>query len=418
VTGGRDGGPRRPDVLPGVDPTPGPPPASLRAGASRQGAALASVLGGFAAFYAGLPEGRRADFLFGNPQEPAPLRYVEAIRTAALPEDPERYAYTQSLPEAVRAVAAGLRERFGVAFEPEDVAMTNGNFAGLSVVLRAIADPGDAVVYVSPPWFFYEPLIVAAGMRPVRVVAPPPSFDLDVDAVAAAVGPEVRAVIVNSPHNPTGRIYPAGALDDLAAALEEASARQDRPVYLISDEAYDRIVFDGQAFPTPVARYPFSFLLYTYAKTLLSPGTRLGYVAMPPTMPGREGLREALLLAQIATGWAYPSSIFQHAVPELERMDAGIERLQARRDLVCGALRDQGYELLVPEGTFYVMVRSPDPDDRAFCEGLAREDVWVLPGSMFEAPGWFRISLTGNDDMVAYALPRFEAAIRGLRAGR
>ena len=414
MTGGRGGGSRRREDVPGTDRAP--TRAALRAGPSRQGEALGSVLGGFAAFFAGLPERRRADLLFGNPQELAPLGYVEAIRSAALPEDPERYAYTQSLPAAVRAVADGLRGRSGVAFEPEDVTMTNGNFAGLSAVLRAIADPGDAVVYVSPPWFFYEPLIVAAGMRPVRVPAAPPSFDLDVGAIAAALGPDVAAVIVNSPHNPTGRIYPAAVLDDLAAALAEASERRGSPVYLLSDEAYGRIVFDGRAFPTPVARYPFSFLLYTYAKTLLSPGTRLGYVAVPPTMPGREEIREALLLAQIATGWAFPSSIFQHAVPELERLDAGIPALQARRDLVCDTLRGQGYELLVPEGTFYVMVRSPDPDDRAFCEGLAGDDVWVLPGSMFEAPGWFRISLTANDEMVDHALPRFEAAIRRARA--
>ncbi|HXF72399.1 MAG TPA: aminotransferase class I/II-fold pyridoxal phosphate-dependent enzyme, partial [Actinomycetota bacterium] len=300
-------------------------------------------------------------------------------------------------------------------FEAEDVAMTNGNFAGLSAVLRTVADPGDAIVYISPPWFFYEPLIVAAGMRPVRVRVEPPAFDLDVDAVAAAVGPDVRAVIVNSPHNPTGRIYPEGTLDDLAAALRDASERQGRPVYLVSDEAYNRIVFDGRTFPTPVARYPFSFLLYTYAKTLRSPGTRLGYVAMPPEMPGREGLREALLLAQIATGWAFPSSIFQHAVPELERIDAGIAALERRRDRLCAALRDQGYELLVPEGTFYVLVRSPDPDDRAFCRALAAEDVWVLPGAYFELPGYFRISLTANDGMVEYAIPRFDAAIRRVR---
>ncbi|HXF37190.1 MAG TPA: aminotransferase class I/II-fold pyridoxal phosphate-dependent enzyme [Actinomycetota bacterium] len=249
-------------------------------------------------------------------------------------------------------------------------------------------------------------------MTPVRVEATG-TFDLDVDRVAAAIAPATRAVIVNSPHNPTGRVSPAETLEDLGAALTEASERHGRPVYLLSDEAYNRIVYDGRDFPTPVARYPFSFLLYTYAETLLSPGTRLGYVAMPPTMPGREELRGALLLAQIATGWAYPSSLIQHAVPALERLDAGIERLQARRDRLCAALRAAGYELLVPEGTFYVLVRSPDPDDLAFHERLAAEGVWVLPGSMFEAPGYFRISLTANDEMVEYAIPRFEAGIRG-----
>jgi aspartate aminotransferase len=132
-------------------------------------------------------------------------------------------------------------------------------------------------------------------------------------------------------------------------------------------------------------------------------------------MPEREELRDALELAQIVTGWAFASSVFQHAVPDLERLDAGIERLQRRRDVLCGALREQGYDLLVPEGTFYVLVRSPIEDDRRFAELLAADDVWVLPGAMFESPGRFRISLTANDDMVGYAIPRFGAAIERAR---
>lgn len=381
-------------------------------GPSGQARALAGVLGPLGRFMDSLPEDRPADFVFGNPQEPARAAYVSALRAGAAPSDPARYAYTMSLPAATEAVATGLRARFGLPFLAEDVAMTNGNFAGLSAVLRTVADPGDEVVYLSPPWFFYEALIAAGGMRPIRVDLAPRVFDLDVDRLAAALGPATRAVIVNSPHNPSGRILAAETLDDLAVALEEASARYGRRIYLVSDEAYNRILFDGREFPTPVARYPHSFLLYTYAKTLLAPGTRLGYVAMPPTMPDRRELREALFLAQIATGWAFPSSIFQHAVPALEALDAGIEALEARRDRVCAALSGHGYDLVVPEGTFYVMVRSPLPDDAEFCRRLTAGGVWVLPGGLFESPGWFRISLTANDRMVEAALPHFAHAIR------
>jgi len=321
-----------------------------------------------------------------------------------------------TLTEAADAIAANLSERFRAPFEPHDVTITNGNFAGLSAVLRAIGDPGSEIVYVSPPWFFYEALILARGMTPVRVPAVADTYDLDVDAIAAAIGPATRAVIVNSPHNPSGRIVPPGQLDELAAALTSASERYARPVYLISDEAYNRVVFDGRSFPTPTTRYPHAFLLYTYAKTLLSPGSRLGYIAMPQAMPEREEMRDALELAQVATGWAFASSILQHAVPDLERLDAGIDRLQARRDRLCAALQEQGYDLLVPEGTFYVLVRSPIEDDRVFCRSLADDDVWVLPGSMFESPGRFRISLTANDEMVEHAIPRFAAAIERARS--
>jgi aspartate aminotransferase len=378
--------------------------------------ALETTLQGFVDFYGTLPEERTADFLFGNPHEPAGRGYVSALRDAAEPVDRHRYEYTMTLEAAADAIAAGLTERFRAPFEADDVTITNGNFAALSVVLRAIGDPGSEIVYVSPPWFFYEALIIAGGMTPVRVPAVADTYDLDIDAIASAIGPATRAVIVNSPHNPSGRVVPPGQLDDLAAALTAASERNGRPVYLISDEAYNRILFDGREFPTPTTRYPHAFLLYTYAKTLLSPGSRLGYIAMPAAMPEREEMRSALELAQIVTGWAFASSLLQHAVPALERIDAGIDRLQARRDLVCSALLSQGYDLLVPEATFYVLARSPIDDDRKFAQLLADDDVWVLPGSMFESPGRFRISLTANDDMVEYAIPRFGAAIERARA--
>lgn len=356
-----------------------------------------------------------SDFLFGNPHELAPAAYVDALRRAIEPTGPDHYAYTMSAPSATAAVAAGLRARFDVPFAAEDVNMTNGNFAGLAIVLRAIADPGDEIVYVSPPWFFYETLILAGGMTPVRVQAARPTFDLDLEAIRAALTPRTRAIIVNSPHNPSGRIYQPDALTELATILEEASAANDRRIYLLSDEAYNRIVFDGRTFATPTAFYPHSFLLYTYAKTLLSPGSRLGYVALPPTMPERSELREPILLSTISMGWGFPVSILQAAVPDLEKIAPDVAALQARRDRLCPALQEQGYEVVVPEGTFYVLVRSPLEDDQTFAKILAAHEVSVLPGAMFEMPGWIRLSLTANDEMVERSLPGFAASIAEAR---
>ncbi|MFN8233799.1 MAG: aminotransferase class I/II-fold pyridoxal phosphate-dependent enzyme [Actinomycetota bacterium] len=383
---------------------------------SDQLGAIAESLRSFADFSLSLPDDIPCDFLFGNPHEVAGRPYVDGLRRAVEPTGPHHYAYTMNLPAAVEAVAAGLTERFGAPFDPQDVCMTNGNFAGLSVVLRTVCDPGDEVVYVSPPWFFYESLILSVGAAPVRVPATAGTYDLDLDAIAAAIGPRTRGVIVNSPHNPSGRIYPPEQLDGLARVLTEASERNGHPVFLVSDEAYNRIVFDGRVFPTPVTRYPYSFLLYTYAKTLLAPGSRMGYVAIPPTMPEREALRRPMLVAQIATGWAFPISVLQHAIPELEKLAPDIGSLQRRRDTLVGALREQGYDALLPEGTFYVLVRSPLEDDRAFCDLLVKRGVYVLPGAAFEAPGMFRISLTANDEMVERAIPAFAEAIEEARS--
>ncbi|MDP9185700.1 MAG: aminotransferase class I/II-fold pyridoxal phosphate-dependent enzyme [Actinomycetota bacterium] len=357
------------------------------------------------------------DFMFGNPHEVAPQRYVDALVRATQPTGKDHYAYTMDLDAATAAIGAGLRQRVGIAFRDADIHMTNGNFAAIAIVLRTIVDPGDEVIFVSPPWFFYETLIVAAGATAVRVLADRErSFDLDLDAIEAAITPRTRAIIINSPHNPSGRITTPTQLTALARLLDTASARNGHRIFLLSDEAYNRIVFEPHTFTTPLAYYPHSFLLYTYAKTLLSPGSRLGYIATPPDIDEADDLRSVLEIGQITFGWAYPVSILQHAVPDLEAMAPDMGVLQRRRDVLVSTLRDQGYDVIEPEGTFYILVRSPLEDDRRFCDLLRTHDVFVLPGSMFEMPGWFRISVTANDDMVERSLPGFGKAFAEARA--
>jgi aspartate aminotransferase len=229
-----------------------------------------------------------------------------------------------------------------------------------------------------------------------------------VEEIRRAITSRTRAIIVNSPHNPSGRIFQPEELEGLAAALKSAP----RPIYLLSDEAYHRILFDGRAFHSPLAYYDRAFLIYTYGKTLLAPGQRIGYIAMPPTMPDREALREVLFVSQAVTGYAFPNALMQYAMPDLEKASIDVAALQRRRDRVVGALSEMGYETVTPEATFYVMVRSPVQDDVAFTKLLAEENVFVLPGTIFELPGWFRISLTANDGMVERALPGFAAAIK------
>ena len=353
------------------------------------------------------------DFVAGNPQEIALPAFVDAIRRWSVPQDKDWYAYKFNEDYARDAIAAGLRERRGVAFEPEDVFVTDGAFAGLNMTLRMVTDPGDEIVFVSPPWFFYEALIVAAGGTPVRVRCDLATWDLDVDAIEAALSERTRAIIVNSPNNPTGRIYPPETLEGLAAVLAAASERNGRPIYLISDEAYSRIVFDDRIFRSPTEFYPYAFLVYTYAKQLLTPGERVGYVALPPQMPDRPRMHGAAMLAQLAIGGqGVPGAVLQRSIPELETLTVDLKALQDRRDRMVGALTSFGYEVHPPEGTFYLLPTSPIADDQAFVERLARDQVYVLPGHLVEMPGRFRISVTGNDDMVERAIPIFEAAAK------
>ena len=358
------------------------------------------------------------DFVFGNPHELALPTFVQALQRAVPPRDKNWYAYTMTDPAAAKIVSDSLRRRVGLEVDPADVFMTNGAFTGISAVLHAIAEPGDEVIFVSPPWSFYEPLIAWAGARPVRVRVDPQTFDLDLAAIERAIGARTRAIVINTPNNPTGRIYPPPTLEALARILTAASLRNGRTLYLISDEAYRRVVFDGRAYPAPARFYPDTFVIYTYGKQLLAPGQRIGYVALPVTMADREALRQAIPFAQMLTGWGFPNALLQHALPDLEDASIDIAHLQRKRDRLVGELWRLGYDVHVPEGTFYLLPRSPIPDDAAFTELLARSDVFVMPGRLVEMAGYFRISLTANDDMIDRSVSGFAAAMVDTKEAR
>ena len=351
-----------------------------------------------------------ADFMVGNPQEMPLPDLVDVLQRNAQPQDKNWFAYQMNEPKARIPVATSLKRLTGLEWDPEDVFMTNAGFGALAVTIRAITEPGDEVIYLSPPWFFYELLIAAADAIPVRLNLAPPEFDLDTEAIAAAITPRTRAVIVNSPHNPTGRVYPLGALSRLATLLDDASRRNGRTVHLIADEPYRRILFDGIRYHSAAEVSPGTIITYSYGKVLLAPGQRLGYIAVPPTSPERPALRRAIELFQWATGYAFADALMQHSTADLESVSIDIPRMQARRDRLVGALRAMGYQTTNPEGTFYILVRCPTEDDQAFAEQLAANDVLTLPGTIVELPGWLRVSLTASDEMVEQALPAFQRA--------
>lgn len=355
------------------------------------------------------------DFMLGNPQEMPLQRYVETLQHWVVPQNKDWYAYKMSEEPARQAVAHSLSQQRGLSFLPEDIHITTGAFAGLAVCLNAILDPGDEVIFISPPWFFYETLILSAFGVPVRVGIDMRTLDLDLNAIEAAITSKTRAIIINSPNNPTGKIYPVETLGQLALLLTSASQRNGRPVYLLSDESYYRIVYDGRDFISPTNFYPNSFLIYTYGKTLLTPGQRLGYIALPPDMPDKETVGLAVFTSQLTTGYAFPNALLQYSLPELEKLSIDIEHLQEKRDRMVSSLRGMGYDLHVPEGTFYLLPRSPWRDDLAFTHLLAENHIYCLPGVIAEMPGYFRISLTASDDMIERALPGFAALLEKAR---
>ncbi|MFW6074440.1 MAG: aminotransferase class I/II-fold pyridoxal phosphate-dependent enzyme [Chloroflexota bacterium] len=354
-----------------------------------------------------------SDFTFGNPHEMPIPALVDALQKWTVPRNQNWFAYKTSEPNAQQVVAESLQRMLGMPFEPDDIVMTNAGLGAIVTTLKLVADPGDEIIYSLPPWFGNEPICIEAGLTPVKVRINLETFDLDLDAIEAAITPRTRVVLVNTPHNPTGKVIPPETLQRLAEILDAASARNGRRIYLLADEPYNRIVFDGIEYHSPLEFYPYSFMAYSYGKTLIAPGQRIGYLAMPPTMPraDREQLRAATTGIQTASGYLFPNALLQHAIGDLEQLRLDVAHLQRKRDHMVDALRKMGYEVHRPEGTFYLFPKSPIRDDRAFTNMLLAENVAVLPGHIFETPGYFRICLTANDEMIECGLPGFRRAI-------
>lgn len=347
------------------------------------------------------------DFTFGNPHELPLPGLSAAIKAQVDPRSVDWFAYKTSEREAQDAVAAGLRRELGLPFQPEDIAMTQGAFGAMSLAFALLADAGDEVVIPVPGWFCYEPMLRAADLVPVRAALAEGTFELDVEAIARAITPRTRLVIVNSPANPTGRVYPKAAWDALAEVLDAASQSHGRRIWLLSDEPYRRIRFDGVGFASPAGSYASTVIDYSYAKVMLAPGQRLGYLALSPLLPAAERaeLQAALMPLGLAIGWGFPDAIMQYAVPALETVTLDMAELARKRDRMYGALTEAGIDVTLPEGTFYLWGRAPGGDGAAFCDALAARGVYLMPGTLFDQPHHFRISLTATMDTIEAALP-------------
>ena len=378
-------------------------------------ASLAPFLGGIMGSAPLMGDPDACDFLAGNPEVPALPGYVETLQKWLEPQDRRWFAYGMPDPRAAEAAATELSDELGVAFEPEDILLTRGAHGAMALAMATVLDPGDEVVFISPPWFFYEALILGAGATPVRVRANEATWDLDLDAIAAGLSPRTRMVLINTPNNPTGRIYPDDTLALLAALLQRHSDASARPIYLLSDEAYSKILFDGNVMRSPARHYERTLVAHTLSKSALAPAQRLGYLAMPMTMPDREALRQGAMSASFSTSNMAPDAVMQYALPDLLHISVDMNKLQLRRDRLLEALRAAGYQVHTPEGTFYLLVRSPVDDESSFVRRLMEDKVVAMSGDMFEMPGYFRLSITATDDMVERAIPVFEKAISETR---
>ncbi|KAK7756789.1 Katanin p60 ATPase-containing subunit A1 [Diatrype stigma] len=355
---------------------------------------------------------------YGNPGEPATDELIELFSQAAYPalgEEVSWYAYNRPKPDQVKRLAKRLSEAQGVEHAPEDILVVDGSLAALDLLAYVALDVGDEAILLTPAYFNY-PVIIQHRQGKVKYVpVDKNTLEPDVEAIRRAIGPKTRCIFLTCPNNPTGVVPGRHVLEKLSNMLLEVNKQRSSPILVISDEAYRRILFTGAEFTSITSIYPYSVSTYTTGKTLLAPGQRLGYIAIPSIMPAphRRVLRRALTVAQNSS-WAFPSATIMNCLDTLDTMQIDLRALENKRDYFCGRLQAAGYQLKVPQGTFYVCISIPgwvDVDDDhpanstmacpsssgkeiAFCLDLARKGVLVMPGSLFGWAGVFRISLT------------------------
>jgi aspartate aminotransferase len=356
------------------------------------------------------------DFSLGNPNLPPPAAFKDALRALVEEDAPSLHAYMPNagLPETRRAVAARVAAEQGVDAGWERVVITCGAAGALNIVFKSLLEPGDEVL-VSSPYFVEYGFIADNHGGVLKSVPSLPDFSLDVPALEAAMGPRTKVVLVNTPNNPTGKIYSADSLARLAQAMERKGRELGRAIYLVSDEPYRRLAYDGAEVPSVLASYPSSIVVTSHSKDLSLPGERIGYVAVNPAADDVDALMGALALANRILGFVNAPSLMQRAIAGLGDACVDVSIYKRKRDRLAQALRAAGYEFCLPEGAFYLFPKSPVAEEARFVELLKEENILVVPGSGFGAPGYFRIAYCVGDEVIEGALPGFERAMRKAR---
>jgi aspartate aminotransferase len=346
------------------------------------------------------------DFSLGNPNLEPPEEFQRVLEELIADPTPGRHGYMSNAgyPETRVAVAAQLSTEQGVDLTGAHVVMTVGAGGALNVILKAILDPGDEVIVPSPYFVEYGSYVDNHGgvLKPVPTKA---DFDLDIDGIAAAIGPSTKAVLINSPHNPTGRVYPRGSVEALGELLRRKSAELGRIIYLVSDEPYRRIVYDGVTVPSVMAAYEYSLIASSYSKELSLSGERIGYAAANPVMPNVHVMVEALIMTNRILGFVNAPALMQRAVARLQGVSVDITPYRRNRDVLYDALTAAGFEVFKPEGAFYMFPKAPIADDVAFCREMQEHLVLVVPGSGFGKPGYFRMAYCVAPRVVDGAIP-------------
>ncbi len=352
------------------------------------------------------------DFSLGNPNVPPPEQFNEILRDTvdSCGLGDHCYMPNTGYPMVCKSVADFLSEEQNVTVSETDVLMTCGAAGALNVIMKTLLDPGDEIITPAPYFVEYNAYADNHG-GVLKTVPTRADFTLDMDAIAAAITEKTKAILINSPNNPTGQVYAEESLKELGALLKEKGKEQNRTLYLISDEPYRKIVYDGITVPSIFTSYDNSIIASSYSKDISLPGERIGYAVVNPAAEERETILSGMGLANRILGFVNAPALMQRVVACMQGMSVDISEYARKRELLCDGLSDCGYAFTKPPGAFYLFPQSPDPDDIKFVNDLQDELVLVVPGTGFGGPGHFRIAFCVEDDVIINAMPGFRRAM-------
>jgi aspartate aminotransferase len=353
------------------------------------------------------------DFSLGNPNLPPPDKFHEVLRdtVSACGLGDHCYMPQAGFPQVCDAVANHLSREQEVVVSPKEILMTCGAAGALNVILKALLDPGDEVIVPTPCFVEYKFYVDNHGGS-LQMIPCHEDFTLNLDAIEAAITPKTKVILINSPNNPTGQIYSSESLEALGGVLEAKGKALGRTLYLVSDEPYRKIVFNGRQVPSIFKAYQESLVVTSYSKDLSIPGERIGFAAINPNATCKEEVFAGMTLANRILGFVNAPALMQRVVACLQGMSVEVEAYKRKRDLLCEGLGSAGYDFIIPPGAFYLFPKTPIQDDVAFVRELQQELILVVPGSGFAGPGHFRIAYCVDDETIVNALPGFRKVMR------
>lgn len=351
------------------------------------------------------------DFSLGNPSVPAPEQVKESIKKIVDTEDPlviHGYMNNAGFEDVRDAISKSINKKYGTNFTQNNIIMTVGAASGLNIIFKSILNPDEEVLTFAP--YFVEYNSYVEGYNGVLKIVSPnlETFEPNLKELEDKITPKTRALIINTPNNPTGVIYSEETIKKIAEILEKKQNEYNTQIFLVSDEPYRELAYDGIEVPYVTKYYKNTFVVYSFSKSLSLPGERIGYVVVPSEMDDSENIITAITIANRVIGSVNAPSLFQKVVMNCLDIAPDLETYDRNRNLLYNELKSYGFECIKPQGAFYLFVKSPIEDEKEFCNIAKKYNILFVPGSSFACPGYVRIAYCVSTDMIKRSLPKFK----------